>query len=147
VCRLAGQSFLNKTFLTFSDILTTGTLMINPNGCGYPPEVNCSDFFDRFGDLGTLFPCFYSDSLFNNGSAVLVPFYDRTHEIVNLGLYCGIPLGTVLVLSLFLLLLTKLKIPSKRLPPLAQIPDVENQPPRSGRRTPYARNGGNDSTR
>lgn len=107
--------FLNTNFLSLNFNLVywadpSAALMINPNGCGYPPDVNCSDFYDKFQSPGTLFPCFYSDSYRNDNLGVAVPFYDRAKEMFSLGLYCGIPLGAVLVLSLLLLILRNLKI-------------------------------------
>jgi hypothetical protein len=84
--------------------------MINPNGCGYPPEVNCSDFEDKYKRPGTLFPCFYSDSYFNEAeSRVAVPFYSRDVEMTNLGISLGIPLALVILLSFFLFILLRWK--------------------------------------
>lgn len=36
--------------------------MVNSEGCGYPPRVNCSEFSKQYGyeTLGTPFPCYYS---------------------------------------------------------------------------------------
>ena len=89
--------------------------MINPNGCGYPPEVNCSDFEDKYIRPGTLFPCFYSDSYSNEQSSrVAVPYYSRNNEMINLGYLLGIPLGLVVVLSFCLYILLRWKAGVKR---------------------------------
>lgn len=36
--------------------------LINSEGCGYPPSVNCTEFAKQYGysSLGTPFPCYYS---------------------------------------------------------------------------------------
>lgn len=36
--------------------------LINSEGCGYPPRVNCTEFAKQYGygSLGTAFPCYYS---------------------------------------------------------------------------------------
>ncbi|CAL4096296.1 unnamed protein product [Meganyctiphanes norvegica] len=36
------------------------SLFINVKGCGFPPEVNCSTFFSKFGVIGRRYPCYYS---------------------------------------------------------------------------------------
>lgn len=42
--------------------VTDTRFLINTEGCGYPPSVNCSQFAKQygFGTAGTLFPCYYS---------------------------------------------------------------------------------------
>lgn len=32
----------------------------NVKGCGYPPEINCSEFDDNFSLVGATFPCYHS---------------------------------------------------------------------------------------
>ncbi|MCL4148273.1 UNVERIFIED_CONTAM: hypothetical protein GTU68_058654 [Idotea baltica] len=32
----------------------------NVKGCGYPPQVNCTEFNKRYSDYGTTFTCYYS---------------------------------------------------------------------------------------
>jgi len=32
----------------------------NVRGCGYPPQLQCQDFFSQFGDLGAKYPCWVS---------------------------------------------------------------------------------------
>lgn len=42
--------------------MTETKFMVNSEGCGYPPKVNCSEFSKQygFGSIGTPFPCYYS---------------------------------------------------------------------------------------
>lgn len=42
--------------------VTNTRFLINAEGCGYPPSVNCSEFARQYGykTKGTHFPCFYS---------------------------------------------------------------------------------------
>ncbi|XP_063224225.1 protein tipE [Bacillus rossius redtenbacheri] len=35
-------------------------LLVNTEGCGYPPRVNCSEFARRYGRTRSPFPCYYS---------------------------------------------------------------------------------------
>lgn len=35
-------------------------IFVNIKGCGYPPETNCSIYGDEFGQVGTVFKCYYS---------------------------------------------------------------------------------------
>lgn len=32
----------------------------NARGCGYPPHLQCQDFFDSYGDVGSVYPCWVS---------------------------------------------------------------------------------------
>lgn len=42
--------------------VTNTRFLINAEGCGYPPSVNCSEFARQYGykTAGTPFPCYYS---------------------------------------------------------------------------------------
>nr|XP_023013470.1 protein tipE [Leptinotarsa decemlineata] len=65
------QIYVNYSKLPFSqyrssivvrwDVADT-RLLINTEGCGYPPSVNCSEFARQYGyqTAGTPFPCYYS---------------------------------------------------------------------------------------
>jgi hypothetical protein len=44
------------------------TLLVNIKGCGYPPEVQCSHFWELYAREGAKFPCHYSR---RNASLVL----------------------------------------------------------------------------
>ncbi|XP_047740902.1 protein tipE isoform X2 [Hyalella azteca] len=39
---------------------TSIPLYPNVKGCGYPPEVNCTEFNENYSTPGTIFPCYYS---------------------------------------------------------------------------------------
>ena len=39
---------------------TEAKLFPNVKGCGYPPDVNCSEFDHLFSSIGATFPCYYS---------------------------------------------------------------------------------------
>lgn len=42
--------------------VTNTRFLINTEGCGYPPSVNCTQFARQYGHdtVGTIFPCYYS---------------------------------------------------------------------------------------
>lgn len=65
------QIFVNYSKVPFRDFHLTETttwdvadtrFLINAEGCGYPPSVNCSTFAKQYGyqSAGTPFPCYYS---------------------------------------------------------------------------------------
>jgi len=79
-----------------------GTLFININGCGYPPSVNCSEFREKYGKVGTTFLCHYSQS----NASIVVPNYSVSQQKRYLFLAFVIPIGLSVgsALSLFILL-------------------------------------------
>ncbi|XP_071449319.1 uncharacterized protein [Hetaerina americana] len=65
------------------DDLEEAVLLVNIKGCGYPPEVSCTDFLKQYGLAGSTFPCYYSRA---NHSLVLAQ-YEPSRErarIVNM---------------------------------------------------------------
>ncbi|CAG7721018.1 unnamed protein product, partial [Allacma fusca] len=82
-----------------------GILLVNPSGCGYPPEINCSEFERKFGAINFTFPCYYS----SQNESIVVPFYSRDMEILILSISLIIPCGSSLILTGFLYLLLKWK--------------------------------------
>ena len=45
------------------NIVEDTPLLINIKGCGYPPEVNCDEYADKYYNIslaGQTFPCHYS---------------------------------------------------------------------------------------
>lgn len=51
-------------------------LLVNIKGCGYPPNVICQNFSNLYGEEGTVFPCYYSQT---NRTLVLTA-YDRSDQ-------------------------------------------------------------------
>ncbi|CAL8110612.1 unnamed protein product [Orchesella dallaii] len=88
--------------LTQDDRKRSATLLINVNGCGYPPKVSCSEFEKEYASLNTEFPCFYS----RQNESIVVPHYSRRTEIIYLTMGLCIPVGLALfsAISLYLLL-------------------------------------------
>ncbi|ODN05689.1 Protein tipE [Orchesella cincta] len=80
----------------------SATLLINVNGCGYPPRVSCSEFEKEYAPLNTEFPCYYS----RQNESIVVPHYSRRREIIYLTMGISIPVGLALfsAISLYLLL-------------------------------------------
>lgn len=58
--RLPFREYRTSAYVTW-DVMHT-RFMINTEGCGYPPYVNCSEFARQYGynTAGTPFPCYYS---------------------------------------------------------------------------------------
>lgn len=65
------QIYVNYTKIPFSSYknqkitvwdVADSRFLINTEGCGYPPSVNCSQFAKQYGfsTAGTPFPCYYS---------------------------------------------------------------------------------------
>ncbi|KAL7639409.1 UNVERIFIED_CONTAM: hypothetical protein RMT77_009910 [Armadillidium vulgare] len=58
--------FKGKNFTNFEDFdnitwdYTYATIFPNIKGCGYPPKLNCTIFNKRYGENGSIFPCYYS---------------------------------------------------------------------------------------
>lgn len=43
--------------------MTDTPLLVNIKGCGYPPEIDCGAFANKYqniSDAGLTFPCYYS---------------------------------------------------------------------------------------
>ena len=104
-------------------------LLVNVNSCGYPPEVNCTDFLERVSSLATIscycgmtrrsffsmqyesllasgapFPCHYSQS----DPRLVVESYSFRDSLKLLLTSLLVPAG-VLVASLAILLLWRVK--------------------------------------
>ncbi|XP_022915116.1 protein tipE [Onthophagus taurus] len=58
--RLPFREYKSKAILDW-DVAHT-RLLVNAEGCGYPPSVNCTEFAQQYGyeSAGTPFPCYYS---------------------------------------------------------------------------------------
>ena len=77
----------------------------NVVGCGYPPEVNCEEFYRKYGSLDSRFPCFVSI----HDPSVAVIHADKTEAALN------ISLGSIpLVLFFFFVFYVALRIRCKR---------------------------------
>jgi len=96
----SSQSSLEQ--LTHDYKKRSAILLINVNGCGYPPKVSCSEFEKEFASLNTEFPCYYS----KRNESIVVPHYSRQTEIIYLTMAICIPIGLALfsAISLYLLL-------------------------------------------
>lgn len=69
--------------------VTDTRFLINAEGCGYPPSVNCSEFARQYGysTAGTLFPCYYSRSY----PEIVVARYSWDDTLRHLVLSIAIP--------------------------------------------------------
>lgn len=93
------QIYVNYTALgndTSPD--TEATLLVNIKGCGYPPEVRCSNFTLSYGEAGTEFPCYYS----RQNNTVVMTSYDRDRQVEVIINFFAIPFVITLVTSVVL---------------------------------------------
>ena len=49
-----------NTISGLRDLTTSGKLYPNVKGCGYPPILDCLEFFHHHGKIGEKFPCYVS---------------------------------------------------------------------------------------
>lgn len=77
------------------------SLYINVKGCGYPPTVNCSQFFDYYGVPGRRYWCYYS----HLDPQLVVPRYDRSEAELELAASLGWTIGAQLAGLIIILLL------------------------------------------
>ncbi|XP_068234935.1 protein tipE-like isoform X2 [Palaemon carinicauda] len=93
------SSIINSTYIDPGhwDVLNA-SLYINVKGCGYPPAVNCTTFFDHYGVPGRRFWCYYSKM----DPYLVMPEYDRRAaelELVNsLGWTIGAQVMGILII-------------------------------------------------
>merc|ERR1712110_250025 len=61
-----GLAMLDLTMLDLNNVVIQDTpLLVNAKGCGYPPEISCPSFAQKYSELkkeGKYFPCYYSKS-------------------------------------------------------------------------------------
>ncbi|XP_066972510.1 protein tipE-like [Macrobrachium rosenbergii] len=97
----SSSSIVNTTYIDPDhwDVLNA-SLYINVKGCGYPPAVNCTTFFDHYGVPGRRFWCYYSKM----DPYLVMPEYDREAaemELVNsLGWTVGAQVVGILIIVL-----------------------------------------------
>ena len=102
----------------------TGILLVNIRGCGYPPEVSCGQFMEKYAHhenqmSSQTFPCYYS----RRNHSIVVPNFDSNHEKKTLWL-STIPVWIVMFASAVVALLIKSPWQKKE----------ENEPPLSPER-------------
>lgn len=85
-------------------------LLVNPNGCGYPPETNCTEFGKHYGRINFTFACYIS----GQNDSIVVPNYSHRAEILNLSVWLFVPCGLTIICSALLFLLLRWKPTSKR---------------------------------
>lgn len=73
-------------------------LLVNIKGCGYPPEVHCTNFTEAYGVEGAEFPCYYS----RENRTIVMTRYDRDRQIEVIINYFAIPFVITLVTSVVL---------------------------------------------
>lgn len=79
-------------------VVREAVLLANIKGCGYPPDVECSNFTASFGQLGTTFPCHYS----RQNSSLVLSKYSRDVHVAVITHFFAVPLVVTLVASLLL---------------------------------------------
>lgn len=77
------------------------SLFINVKGCGYPPVVNCSNFFKYYGVPGRRFLCYYS----NVDRSLVMPQYNPQEAELELLTSLGWTVGAQVVGVVIILLL------------------------------------------
>ena len=77
------------------------SLFINVKGCGYPPTVNCSQFFAYYGVPGRRYWCYYS----HLDPQLVVPHYDPSEAELELAASLGWTIGAQLAGLVIILLL------------------------------------------
>lgn len=77
------------------------SLYINVKGCGYPPTVNCSQFFDYYGVPGRRYWCYYS----HLDPQLVVPHYDPSEAELELANSLGWTVGAQLAGIIIILVL------------------------------------------
>ncbi|KAA0187190.1 hypothetical protein HAZT_HAZT011940 [Hyalella azteca] len=88
-------------------------LLVNVKGCGYPPEVNCTEFLEKYGKPGRRLPGYYSSL----DSSIALAEYDESLIRRELGEALGYTFG-MMVLGVCIIVM--LHLPYKKL--LAKIP-------------------------
>ncbi|XP_073982572.1 tipE homolog 1 phospholipid transfer protein isoform X2 [Rhodnius prolixus] len=83
---------------TLDDVYEEAVLLVNIKGCGYPPDVNCSDFTNSFGEKGAEFPCYYS----RQNRTVVMRHYNRDRQVEVIINYFAIPFVITVVTSVVL---------------------------------------------
>ncbi|KAL1131687.1 hypothetical protein AAG570_011300 [Ranatra chinensis] len=88
----------NSTALREDDRTSEAVLLVNIKGCGYPPDVRCSNFTDSYGEPGSQFPCFYS----RQNRTVAMVRYDRNRQVEVIINFFAIPFVITVVTSVVL---------------------------------------------
>lgn len=73
-------------------------LLVNIKGCGYPPDVNCSNFTAEYGKESAVFPCHYS----RQNRTIVMRHYDRDRQVEIIINYFAIPFVITVVTSVVL---------------------------------------------
>lgn len=73
-------------------------LLVNIKGCGYPPNVRCSNFTAKYGVLGAKFPCYYS----RQNKTVAMNRYDRAEQVRTIVHFFVVPFVICIVSSVTL---------------------------------------------
>ncbi|XP_059472272.1 protein tipE isoform X2 [Neocloeon triangulifer] len=77
------------------------TLLVNIKGCGYPPEVQCSRFWELYAREGAKFDCHYS----RKNASLVMPSYDREEHIDTILHYFLVPFAVTSIASVCLCVL------------------------------------------
>ncbi|XP_065340601.1 protein tipE [Cloeon dipterum] len=77
------------------------TLLVNIKGCGYPPEVQCSRFWDLYAREGAKFDCHYS----RRNASLVMPSYNREEHVDTILHYFLVPFAVTTVASIGLCVL------------------------------------------
>ncbi|KAF4520253.1 hypothetical protein B566_EDAN010719 [Ephemera danica] len=78
--------------------MVEATLLVNIKGCGYPPQVQCSDFWKRYGNEGARFPCHYS----RKNASLVMPTYSKAEHVATIANFFVIPFIITTVASIAL---------------------------------------------
>ncbi|XP_022915115.1 protein tipE [Onthophagus taurus] len=77
---------------------TGAKLFPNVKGCGYPPMLNCSIFYQRYQDLGTNFSCYYS----RVDPGLVITDLDMWQVYMNLVYAMAIPIPSFILSVIYL---------------------------------------------
>lgn len=70
-------------------------LLVNIKGCGYPPDVRCSNFTAMYGQEGTEFPCYHS----RENRTVVLTHYNKEEQVAIIIHYFAVPFVITLATS------------------------------------------------
>lgn len=85
-------------FVTHGNASEESVLLVNIKGCGYPPDVDCTNFTQIYGILGAQFPCWVS----RENRTVVMPSYDRDLQLQLIIHFFAVPFIVTVVTSVVL---------------------------------------------
>lgn len=85
----------NQSSLKLNGPADEAVLLVNIKGCGYPPDVRCSNFTAMYGVEGSEFPCYHS----RENKTVVLTHYNRDEQVAIIIHYFAVPFVITLATS------------------------------------------------